>query len=115
MVFEPRVEAPSADGSGRVVRAADVKAAQLALAGALNEDDDWRDIAAAKKTAAPEERGEGGGGGARARAPGAVPALDPRVAAAAREARETRTRRGGKAAKGAASFAVDLEPGSAVF
>ena len=113
MVFEPRVEAPSADGSGRVVRAADVKAAQLALAGALNADNQWMEIAVAKKTAAPRSEAKAAAV-ARERARGAVLRdSDPRVAAAAREARETRA--AWKAAKGAASFAVDLEPGSAVF
>ena len=41
MVFEPRVEAPAVDGSERVVRAKDVKDAQLALADALHADDEW--------------------------------------------------------------------------
>ena len=78
----------------------------------LFDSTEWREIAAAGK---PRQ-----GSGRRRRrwraSARAAPALrdsDPRVAAAANRARETRE--AWRAAKGAASFAVDLEPGSAVF
>jgi hypothetical protein len=79
----------------------------------LFDSTEWREIAAAKKTAAPRSEAKEAAV-ARERARGTVLRdSDPGVAAAANRARETRA--AWKAAKGAASFAVDLEPGSAVF
>jgi hypothetical protein len=116
MTFEPRVEAPLVGGDGgegRVVSVADVKKAAKALALALDEDSEWREITAAKSAAAPRSEEKSAAVARERERAAALRESSPKVAAAAREARETRG--AWKAAKRAASFELDLEPGSAVF
>ena len=95
MVFEPRVQAPSIDGSvNGVVRAADVKAARTALnEECFDVDDVWREIMVEKKAAAPRSE-------AKRKAVARERARARRFANRTRGSPPRRTRRGRRARRG---------------